>query len=385
MTDVLFDLTHDGPVGKQQITNVSRVAYNFRLDNDELEARQAGSQKSLWPTAPTDDRSLYVLPRDLCFSFKRRAGVRGGDGMMTVFSGFAGAGRSGQTLRQFIESLSFAGVAGGQGAVFDTTGKNPRFPEFAGVLGGLVTMVNNGKDRISNGDYLYWDLPEPGTERTELGDRGSRRVTAVLRPYRPGKDKVAANAVKEAIRMSGQVDPKSPSDEAAVAFKRFTTQTTLNAFEALLSSGLVRYDAAALGTDQNAARARQANAARWAAASQNEREGHITRVARALGCRNVRDSAGTSKVDMPSMPGTSLRQYVFRQLTGDEMLIHTEGGYTPSGDKGEIVCNQMSAVSDVVSGAASAEFFVQRRIVMRALTPGAPGKEFDANMAHYMM
>ena len=389
MTDGYFDLTQDATTGRQPITNAGRVAYNLRLDQDDLEDRKSrGPKDSLWPGLNTEDRSQWVLTRDICLAYKRRAGRRQGDGMMTVFSTLNGAGRAGQTHREFIESVSFAGLAGGQGAIFDTTGKNPRYPEFAGVLGGLMTVMNNGTDRISNGQKVYWDIPAPGSEDSYLSRRSPDRLTAVLRPYKPGSHKVTAKAVAEALRKPPSESNSSGrpvSEDAAIAFKRFAMQMTVNAFEALLSSGLVKLDEAALGTSDRAAAARVANAADWHDLTHNAREGHITRVARTLGCRNVRDPAGNSQVDMPHIAGKSLRRYICDLLTGDTALIRLEGGTVPSGDKGEILCNQKSSVADMIAGAATAESYITRRIVGTALTPAQPKKEFDMVLGHYMV
>ncbi len=389
MTDGFFDLTQDATTGRQPITNAGRVAYNLRLDQDDLEDRKMrGPKDSLWPGLSTEDRTQWVLPRDICLMYKRRAGRRQGDGMMNVWSTLNGAGRAGQTHREFIESVSFAGLAGGQGAIFDTTGKNPRYPEFAGVLGGLMTVMNNGIDRISNGQKVYWDIPAPGSEDSYLNRRSPDRLTAVLRPYKPNSHKITANAVAEALRSppseTGDAG-RSVSEDAAIAFKRFVMQMTVNAFEAFLSSGLVALDTAALGTDDRAARARAKNSKDWRKLSPTAREGHITRVARTLGCRNVRDPAGNSQVDMPHLPGKSLRRYVCDLLTGDTMLIGLDGGTVPSGDPGEVLCNQKSSVADMIAGAATAESYITRRIIGTALTPAQPTKEFDMVLGHYMV
>jgi hypothetical protein len=387
MTDNFFDITQQGGVGRQPITNAGRVGYNFRLDQDDLESRKRkGASGSLWPNASMEDKSFWVLPRDICLAKKQRPLRKQTDGMMTVFSVLNGIRSNGMSHRQLIESLTFGGIAGGQGAKFDTQGNEPRHPEFAGIVGGLYTIVNNGPERIMNGQSVYWDVPLPGVESTELGRRDSRRITPLTRPYKPSSQAVTARAISDAIRQSYSSDNNntdtagSVTDQAAMRLKWAALQISVNATEALLASGLVKVDPEVFGA--NGERARRDNAASWNALRKSTRESYITNVAAGIGCRRMQGSGD----DLFKMPGTNttVKKHICDLLTFDtQLLSYTDGETIPTGNKGEVMRNQESAIKDLLSSVTQATHFVSDRIFCKALTPAAPGKEFDAVFGHY--
>lgn len=390
MTDQLFDLTQQGGVGRQPITNAGRVGYNFRLDQDDLESRKKqGASESLWPNASMEDKSFWVLPRDICLAKKQRPLRKQTDGMMTVFSVLNGIRSNGMSHRQLIESLTFGGIAGGQGAKFDTQGNEPRHPEFAGIVGGLYTIVNNGPERIMNGQSVYWDIPLPGVESAELGRRDSRRITPLTRPYKPSVQSVTARALSDAFRQSYTADnsaanaAESVTDQAAQRLKWAVLQISLNATEALLASGLVKFDPNVFGS--NGEQARSENATLWRKQGKSTRENFITKVATGIGCRRMQ-GARNDTADLFKMPGTSttVRKHICDLLTFDtQLLSYTDGETIPTGNKGEVVRNQESVIKELLSSVTQANHFVSDRIFCKALTPAAPGKEFDAVFGHY--
>ena len=399
MTDKIFDLTQQGGVGRQPVTNAGRVGYNFRLDQDALESRKRkGAVGSLWPTASMEDKVFFVLPRDICLAEKKRPTRKQTDGMMTVWSVLNGI--RADSLRQLIESHTFAGIAGGQGAVFDTIGNNPRWPEFAGIVGGLYTIINNGPDRIMNGQLVYWDIPaswavfdkELGLRDpkrvTELGRRDSYRITATTRPYKPSSQGATATALRDAIRSSFSSSATSDydtagsvTDQAAMRLKWAALQISVNAVEAMLSSGLVKFDPEAVGDEG----ARRENARAWGALRKTTRENYITKIACGIGCRRTQGT-GNDLFRMKDAKGEDMtvKKHICDLLTFDSMLVgYTDGTTIPSGNKGEVVRNQESTIKDLLSGIAQANHYVGDRIFCKALSPAAPGKEFDAIFGHY--
>lgn len=386
MTDQLFDLTQQGGVGRQPITNVGRVAYNLRLDQNEFETRKRrGAAGSLWPSASLEDKNFWILPRDICLTKKQRVKRKETDGMMTVFSVLNGIRSDGMSHRQLIESMTFGAIAGGQGAKFDTTGNEPRHPEFVGIVGGLYTIVNNGPERITNGQQVFWDLPEAGIDvgrAAELNRRGPQRITAFTRPYMPSKHTVTARNIKAAINKShgASLVQTSVTDQAAMRFKNVALHMVVNSMEALLSSGLVSFNREAL----NDSAVREQNAAAWRKEKRDNGASALTTVAKGIGCRKMGGGAEAAYM----MPGTgmSVKKYICDLLTYDDgarLARLADGGNIPSGDSGEMLRNQEACIKDLLVGVEQANRFVTDRIFCKALTPAAPGKEFVGVFAHY--
>lgn len=393
MTDQLFDIHQSGGPGRSPITPAGRVAYNVRLDQKALERRKVRKDRGCYPGASTDDSAFFVLPRDLLLTEVRRAGRRSGDGLIPVFSVLNGAGTQEMSYVEFIEGHAFAGFSSQQTVAFSTTGKSPRNPEFATVLGGLVTVWNTGGTRIENGQKLYWDVPMFGTNVTERHRRESHRITPILRAYDPAKQGITARTVIDAMRdrrprSSSSDEPVTVPKQAAIAIKSAAVSIALNTFDMLLSSGLVQFDQVALGNDDQAAAQRIANAGMWRRQlTARAREGHITRVAGWLGSKRVNDASGV-KLRVPHL-NEPIRSYFVNLLAGDDddhrLIALTEGRRSvPSGNAGEIVRNQRACVQDLIAGVAKADHFVKRRILGTALTPSDPGKEGDIVLGHYM-
>jgi len=336
MTDSLFDITQQGGVGKQPITNVGRVVYNLQLDQDGLEQRKhEGAHNTLWPSASMEDRSFWVLPREICLATKirttgrRRGGVS--SNMITAFSALNGMKGSKSGI---IENLTFAGIAGGQGAKFDTKGNEPRHPEFTGIFGGLYTICNNGPDRIQNGDLVYWDIP-PATNRSQYRRNASQtgRVTAICKPYRPSENKASASVLKERMNNSlnrSGYDPKTNKlDGAADALMTF-------AFSCMLMG-------AKLGA--------------------TERD--LERLARDLQSDSTSDN----------------RKAAIQHLTGGTELF--ERSQNMSSVKSQANLNQQAALDDAIAGMEQGSQYVTDRIFCKALTPASAGGEFVATFGHY--
>lgn len=335
MTDSLFDITQQGGVGKQPITNVGRVVYNLQLDQDGLEQRKhEGAHNTEWPTASMEDRSFWVLPREICLATKikttgrRRGGV--GSNMITAFSALNGMKGSRSAI---IENLTFAGIAGGQGAKFDTKGNEPRHPEFTGIFGGLYTICNNGPDRIQNGDLVYWDIP-PATTPAQYRRNASQtgRVTAICKPYRPSENKASAKVLKERMKNSlnrSGYDPKTNKlDGAADALMLF-------AFSCMLMGAKLASTTATLQT-----------------------------LAREL-----------------QKDGSDTRKVAIKHLTGDTALFGMEPNMSLVEKQANL--NQQSALDDAIAGMEQGSQYVTDRIFCKALTPASANGEFVATFGHY--
>jgi len=346
MTDALFDITQQGGVGRQPVTNVGRVVYNLQLDQDDLEQRKhRGAHDTLWPQASMEDRSFWVLPREICLAQKiksigrRRGGVQGN--MISAFSSLNGIRGE---RDEIIENLTFVGVAGGPGAKFDTKGNEPRFPEFTGILGGLYTITNNGPDRIQNGDLVYWDLP-PATAlaRNHRDPNQNGRVTAVTKPYRPSENKASARVLERRMRRSidqsqkHKYDPKTNKlDGAADALMHF-------AFSCILIGAKIH------------------RAQGWTVEDLAARLGMIT--------------------GRPA--DEDIQKLAVEHLTADSLLFARPTGRDYNPVEKELNSHQQSALDDAIAAMEQGSQYVTDRIFCKALTPASANGEFVATFGHY--
>ena len=350
MTDQLFDITQSGGVGRQPVTNVGRVVYNLMLDQDDCEHRKhVGASNTLWPDVSMEDRSFWVLPREICLSKKiKNAGRRRGGVSSNMIMAFSCLNGLQGTQSDIIENLTFAGVAGGPGVKFDTRGNEPRHPEFTGILGGLYTITNNGPNRIQNGDLVYWDLPDSTRgvpHRRNPSQVG--RVTAVCKPYRPSENKASAAVLKERVMRSveepSKFQPKTNKlDGAAEALMHF-------AFSGML-----------IGAKLHGAVAQD-----------------IEVLARGLG---MLDSRAADPRTRAADPRT--RAAAIRLLAAKAPIFATEEERQSSAKK-QINLMQKSVLNDAIAAMEQGSQYVTDRIFCKALTPASANSEFVATFGHY--
>lgn len=388
-----YDLAGTGPAHPAPITNAGRVPGNARLAQEQLEERQlGGAAGSLWPTAVMTDLVFRAEPREVALTPKAGAFSYRQDGLPPVFSVLNGLGNKGETRKQLIESLAFAGMIGSDGAKYDTTGNLPGYPDVAVTLGGTLSMTNTGMQRIRNGDRVFWDFPEEGDVPRQTQKRDGR-ILVETRPYRPSEMGITSKAIAQHMttpRSAGSTNSRlvtdgTPIADASAAIKGFARANALMAFEAFLASGLVKYDAAALGTSGTAAQARQANAAQWASLHHVTRQNHIARVARALRIDGMRGSSVESEVRVPHVNNAAIGTYLTGMLVGSMPLVRPVDGSNnvPSGDNGAVWSAQHGAVELLLQGVIRAKEFTTERIFATATSSADPGQDFVVNIGAY--
>jgi len=371
---------------KSPISNVGYVPVNLRLDQDSIENRQSeGAQGSLWPAAKMSDILFAALPREIALMTKTDELPYGTDGLAPSFSVLNGLGH-GKTRLQVIEDLAFAGLVGSQGAKYDSTGSLPAWPDFAGKIGGIDSIINTGDKRIKNGELIYWDIPEEGDVPAQNSSRDGR-ILAATRPYRASDQSASAKAICEKLRKSPRTGAKHGDIEtiignAAMGIKKFASTFAVCTLEMYLASGLVKFDPRAMGIDDTAKMARKENADEWNSLPSDVQEEYLVRVGRALRCDGMQDIGRVSTVQMPSANGCSMSTYLTALLTCDKQIVRSlEGTHAnPSGDKGYLRSGHMGNLEMLLVSCAKAQAFYTSRVFARALTPIAPGMGGDINI-----
>ena len=384
MTDGYFDLHNQGSVVKRPITNAGRVAGNGRLAQSEYEDRQAvGAANSPYPFSDMSDTSFRMLPREVALAYKTRSFTSGSDGLVNVFSVLNGVGHDGKSLKQLRGELTFAGLVGSDGAIYDTEGNYPANPDVALILGGTTTIVNTGNQYIRNGDYIMWDLPEPSA--ASASSTRDRRILVSTLPYRPSEQGPTASAIIEHMKTRG-APRDTPLGGACSSLRNFVRIIAVMALKAFLSSGLVAFDNAAFGITPAARTRREANAAAWDALGDRVQEGHLLRVARALRAADIRDMDQSSELRVQAgARGLALSTYLDSMLIGMTPLVNrTEGSNAiPSGDAGTLLRGQLGVLDNLLAGIHQAQEHTRSRVFCRAITPAAPGQPLDVNVGAY--
>lgn len=410
MTDRFADINSSGGLGRQPITNVGRVAINGHLDAATIRERKGkhSDGRSLYG-GPVDDDAFKVFARDICVSergssahsstwnrYKTQAPL--------ILSVLNGGFKKHTPLWQVIESLQFAGLAGGQGARFDSRNESPEI-DLALVWGGLATVVNSGPQRIANGQLVYWTVP-PVDEPYERALRGSKRMPLHTMPYDPALDTLTEDTLANLMTQSARVMTPGPPAAAAAAaaadmepehrrpiqegadnMRQVVCQVMLEALHVFLTSGLVSMNPAAVIDP----RVRAKNAGMYAA-NERVRRDLLRVVAAALGCKDVHRKPGDPKITFRADPAvdreTTLAEFALDVFLGrkDEALLMPLAPGTravPNGDSGVLVRNQKAGMSDLLAGVNNANHFVSRRIIGRAVSPAEPGREFDILLGKY--
>lgn len=389
MTDRFSDINAEGGLGRNPISNVGRVVINGYVNFDEIQERKgrALTGDTLYG-GPTDDDAFAILPRDICIEEKvPTTGRRNAHKMVAPFvlSTVNGGFKKTDKLWEVIENHDFRGLAGGQGAKTDSSGKNPEV-DLALVQGGITTITNTGTKRIENGDMIYWTLP-PLDNPFERSRRGSYRMPLHTMPFDPKHDELSEDTLQQ-ILADTPTDESWPINESAKLVKQTVMQQTLNALHIILTSGLVKWDPNILRDKAK----RTQNAREYLEPrSLDLRKKFLTDVSAALGLRDIqrtRDSSVEFRTSLMETRETTLEEFamdVFFAKKDSALLLPMEEGTRnlPSGNWGSIIRNQKAVLSDYFASVNKANQFVERRIFAKAVTPAEPGKDLDVTLGKY--
>ncbi|KKL47890.1 hypothetical protein LCGC14_2331000, partial [marine sediment metagenome] len=314
-----------------------------------------------------------------------------------VFSTLNGYGHKSDQIFQIIEQLEFRGLAGGQGANIDSTGKNPQI-DLALVQGGVNTITNTGPDRILNGDLIYWSVP-PKDHPWERGRRGSERMVLHTLPYKPESDELSEDTLYKLLiknNMSYLVNDKNmdarwPIMEGAKNLQQAIMQISLNALHTFLVSGIVT-----VAPNYTDVKVRAKNTNRYTSPQNLERRIDFLRlIGSSLGIKDLEkfklkdDPKFTFRPNPPKSDTiTTLSEFAMEVYFGKKnyalLAPLSEGTRTlPTGIKGALIKNQISANSDIFAAIGKTNDFTKRRIFAKANTPADPGKEMDIILGHY--
>ncbi len=404
MTDRFNDINAVGNLGRNPNTPAGRVAINGHIDQVEFENRKAKVKKGkTFYRGPTDDQSFAIFARDLCVSRKMYASKKNIHKAHAafVFATVNGFGEDTDKIYQLIEELEFAGLAGGQGAKYDSTGESPEV-DLALVLGGINTITNTGPDRISNGDWVFWTLPDT-KDPYEKGRRGSERMVLHTVPYDHKLDKLSEHTLHKLLvgdrtlqYPNKNIDSRWPIMEGAKNLQQAIMQITLDALHTFLVSGLVKLDVEAIGDTKEAKERRMRNTNQYTNPSPKLveiRTENLRKIGSALGIQDLMKKEDKQIKFKPNPSSnlkreTTLSEYAMEVFFGkksDALLAPLEDGtaHLPSGYKGNIIKGQRGALSDLFTAIIKTNDFTKKRIFAKAVSPAEPGKDFDIILGHY--
>ncbi len=182
----------DGRDGRSPVSQLKLVVYNAFVDSDYIEQsfRKAGSS---WIKGTLKEELFSIMKYDLVLTWSLKKQWRtaqvGEETTLRVFSVLNGMGSPGDSRLKLLSQLRCAGFAG-TGTREDSTGQAPK-RDLPVVLGGLYNAWNTGDEVITQGDWVYWDLPENNDHiKTIQGGkynqgRPKNRFLPLLRPYKP--------------------------------------------------------------------------------------------------------------------------------------------------------------------------------------------------------
>lgn len=397
MTDRFTDINSIGNLGRNPNTPAGRIAINGHIDQNEFRNRKDNAKKErTFFQGPTDDQSFVIFPRDLCVQKKNYMGTKNIHRVHDpyVFSTLNGYGHKSDKLFQIIEQLEFRGLAGGQGAKYDSTGKSPEV-DLALVQGGVNTITNTGPDRIMNGDLIYWTVP-PREKAYERGRRGSERMVLHTMPYKPDLDELSEDTLYELIMKKSMtylisnknMDPRWPIMEGAKNLQQTVMQIYLDALHTFLVSGVVK-----LEPNYRQEKTRIKNTNNYTDPRiLEERTNFLQFIGSSLGIKELSKLKEDQKITFRPNPKadtiSTLSEFAmevyFAKKNYALLAPLSEGTQTlPTGIKGILIKNQKSANSDMFSSIIKTNDFTKRRIFAKASTPADPGKEMDIILGHY--
>ncbi len=367
------------------ITQQGRVATNGLLDRDEVKLRQVVGHDPARPSlygGPIDDAAFDIFQYDLCVEIVRpdTSRVDYAEPQPYVLSVANGAFKNNETVEEVLPRLQFRGFAAAD-AKYDP-GNNETQLGVALQQGGLITVKNTGSENIRNGDWLYFDLPNP-RDPYEKKPRGSSRIPFVIKPYDPMRNKVFASSIGSGLAGRNGARSTFEMREGAMYLRWGIAALYVDAYFAFANSGLMAFDEDALTDGQK----RRANARAFQLAGPDGRQTALHKLAAALHARDLKPTTIDVQPSFPlGTPAVPLDQYIMDVFLGRTPsaqlapLSLDEGSgarQLPGGIAGTLLSNQQAALQNMVDGIVAANFSVQRRVFGKAITAATPGNKLD--------
>ena len=373
------------------ITPAGRVAPNGLLDRDEIRIRQATAHNPERPSmygGMVDDQAYDIFQFDMCVEVVRPdvSRIDYAEPQPFVLSVLNGAFSSRDTVATILPRLQFRGFASAE-AKYDPSNNETQLG-LALQQGGLITIKNTGPKNIRNGDWVYFDVPDPRNPY-EKNPRGSGRIVFVTKPYDPMQDKVFSDTLASGLSAPNGVRQSHELAEGAKYMRQAIVQAFHDAFFAFATSGLMKFDPVALTPGAAGVLARSANAQLFTGVdvTDDQRVGYLRRLAIELGLRGFQRPQGEEAIKVAlgaAGQQISLDQYVmdvFLGMTPSALMAALVPGVgtreLPAGSPGQLVMNQQAALSNMVDGIVATNFSVRRRVFGRAMSSATPGNKFD--------
>jgi len=401
MSDATFEINSEGGIGTNPISQAGRVVINGHRDCEQIANNEAALKKgtSYYP-GPIDDDSSSIFPREPVFTRKmnhnrkRKAKSEATYFLSTTNGGF----HKSQSHWEIVGELEFPGFAGSR-AKADRTNKSPEV-DFTVVIGGLLTIVNTGPDRINNGDAIYIDIPDPENP-FEIGRKNSTRQVLLTMPFKPTeKDQITEDTLLKILaepRDSKDRIKNQPIYDAAEALHTTILTGALTAWDAALSTGLFSLDAIALSQDIGE-HIRTANILEYEAhrpAMLKKLGAHLGLFANAKDRKNGQREMLTVRSrklgKSTAASEETLQAYVSKTMLGKDSAYyisrltpdHNGRPKIPQGHEGYLMGLQTSFLNNLLTVVHRGNEYKKRRIVARALSPADKGKELDVLVGRF--
>jgi hypothetical protein len=401
MTDRLMRLNSAVGGGRNPITNAGRVARNARLDENSIAQWRENGKKNtaLFPPPPTE-WDWGIRQFEPCIIIGNRYGGRRGNGVTQEAPGVVSclnlAFETGTSYAKMISMSRFAGFAGSDGLRYDPSGQR-NSEGIALITGGVLTLLNNGYDRICDGDWVVWDIPKPEVIKAKQEEGiAVGRITVILRPLDPASDKVTEEVVCKYLRNMDDVNPDDYGInvvEGASLLRDSYFATGLAFLSTLVRTGLVNLDGLIDAINNDAIRK---NNLGEASRRYTEVQDAIVDIANYAGLNDKIAKRAEEKFEMGGRLGWGNIEGTLGQLFADALVAHdprchigvvgaSSGGKValPPGHLGDLVKRQKTIIGDNFAGINQSNNFVYSRIVCRSEAPAEPGEEFDAKIGQY--
>ena len=372
--DGFIEIGNDGNYRQSPITSQGRVAYNAFKDDDRIKIRKANSRagRSFYQ-GPIEDVHVSIYPGDLCFAIRATEAMgmpRKKSYQTFVLSSLNQGFETGATLAEIRSYIKFVGVAGSSGARHDHRNNNPE-RDLALVIGGLQTLLNTGPMRINNGDYVYWDIPDPTIELGKGTGHNLDRYVLVTKPYRPGTD---ASFRAQIGKMITGEDSSSHADvsglrESAEGMRALLATSMLAVFECLMSEGYLT--TVQIGDMTKLTKTDRVN--RVDVTSDEEKATALGTVSAAFGL--------SDSLSAPPPKGSMAETFIGCMVGSKGEGIPTTGGTKAVRTMAKLQKDFLNNLFLVVNQATDD---VRSRIIGQALTPADPNGEYDMILGHYM-
>lgn len=378
--------------GINPVASKPQVIVNVFRDEDEITNRINNSRErtAYFNNADTSPESMSVYQNEIVFGV-RGTRRRGNEWITCGLSTLNGAFKSGDKPYNIIEKIQFLGVAITK-SVYDAYERHAE-DNFVVQIGGNRTMKNTGCKRINNGDFIYWELPDPNNPFNATRRNDHTRILLWTTPYDPQLDRLTRDALTHYIHESVELDDNKkdyPIYQAARDLSEAMKEFFVLSVHILLITGIVDIDSfddfIADRFDEMSENARKTHA------DPGKRQQLLINLSKKLGLleptskqrqRYQLEFPGTDDITNIKTSLSDAVLNTFTASTKDYRVAQLQNKSVPPGELGNLYNNQTILVSKLFNALIQGENFKKKRIFGKALTSADPGQDFDIVIGSY--